>query len=142
MLATLKMPFEKGNEIWRLKYSTNTAQIQHNMAKNDVIKHQWKKGQSGNPNGRPKGVPNRSKIILDILSLKQKAVNPITNEEEDLNQWQLIVLSMLKKAKAGGVREAEWLSENGYGKLRESIEVNQTGETTGSLKDLIQAIRS
>ena len=112
------------------------------MAKNDVIKHQWRKGQSGNPNGRPKGAPNRSKIILDILSLKQKAVNPITNEEEDLNQWQLIVLSMLKKAKAGGVREAEWLSENGYGKLKESVEVNQTGETTGSLKDLIQAIRS
>ena len=40
------------------------------------------------------------------------------------------------------MREAEWLSENGYGKLRESLEVNQTGETTGSLKDLIQAIRS
>ena len=52
------------------------------MAKNDVIKHQWRKGQSGNPNGRPKGAPNRSKIILDILSLKQKAVNPITNEED------------------------------------------------------------
>ena len=100
------------------------------------------KGAVRESEGRPKGAPNRSKIILDILSLKQKAVNPITNEEEDLNQWQLIVLSMLKKAKAGGVREAEWLIENGYGKLRESIEVNQTGETTGSLKDLIQAIRS
>ena len=136
------MPFEKGNEIWRLKYSTNTAQIQHNMAKNDVIKHQWKKGQSGNPKRGSKGAPNRSKIILDILSVEQKAVNPITNKEENLNQWQLIVLAMLKKAQAGGVREAEWLSENGYGKLRESIEVNQTGETTGSLKDLIQAIRS
>ena len=85
---------------------------------------------------------NRSKIILDILSLEQKAFNPITNKEEDLNQWQLIVLSMLKKAKAGGVREAEWLSENGYGKLMKSVEVNQTGETAGSLKDLIQAIRS
>jgi hypothetical protein len=29
---------------------------------------------------------NRSKIILNILSLEQKAVNPITNNEEDLNQ--------------------------------------------------------
>ena len=49
---------------------------------------------------------------------------------------------MLKKAKAGGMREAEWLSNNGYCKLMENVEVNQTGETTGSLKDLIQAIRS
>ena len=68
------------------------------MAKNDVIKHQWKKGQSGNPKRGSKGAPNRSKIILDILSVEQKAVNPITNKEENLNQWQLIVLAMLKKA--------------------------------------------
>ena len=34
---------------------------------------------------------------------------------------------MLKKEKAGGVREAEWLSVNGYGKLMKNVEVNQTG---------------
>jgi len=102
----------------------------------------FKKGKSGNPKGRPKGAPNRSKTILDILSLEQKVVNPITKNEENLNQWQLIVLAMLKKARAGGVREAEWLSNNGYGKLMENLEVNQIGENTGNLKDLIRAFRS
>ena len=89
-----------------------------------MIKHQRKKGQSGNPNERPKDAQYRSKIILDIISLKQKVVNPIINNEEDLNQWELIVLAILKKAKADCVREAEWLSENGYAKLMKNVEVN------------------
>jgi len=100
--------------------------------------------QKGNKmgKGRPKNAPNRSKTILDILSLEQKAVNPITKIEETLNQYQLIVLAMLKKARAGETRAADWLVNNGYGKLMENFEVNQTGENTGSLKDLIRAFRT
>mgnify|MGYP003122661509 FL=1 len=111
------------------------------MANEENLKP-FEKGKSGNPNGRPKGAPNRSKTILDILSLEQKAVNPITKNEETLNQLQLIVLAMLKKARAGEVRAAQWLVDNGYGKLMENFEVNQTGENTGSLKDLIRAFRT
>lgn len=111
------------------------------MANEENLKA-FKKGKSGNPKGRPKGVPNRSKTILDILSLEQKAVNPITKNEEILNQFQLVVLAMLKKARTGDVRAAQWLLDNGYGKLIENFEVNQTGENTGNLKDLIRAFRS
>lgn len=100
--------------------------------------------QKGNKfgKGRPKGSPNRSKTILDILSLEQDAVNPITKNEEKLNQYQLIGLAMLKKARSGDVRAAQWLVDNGYGKQVETYQVNQTGEQAGSLKDLLQAIRS
>jgi len=32
------------------------------MAKDDIKEHEFKKGQSGNPNERPKGLRNRSTI--------------------------------------------------------------------------------
>lgn len=97
--------------------------------------------QKGNKmgKGRPKNAPNRSKTILDILSLEQKAVNPITKIEEILNQYQLVVLAMLKKARTGDVRAAQWLVDNGYGKLMENFEVNQTIESR-PLEDTIIAI--
>ena len=100
--------------------------------------------QKGNKFGKgsPKGSPNRSKPILDILSLEQDAVNPVTKNEERLNQLQLIGLAMLKKARSGDVRAAQFLIDNGYGKLTENFEVNQIGENTGSLKDLLSVIRT
>ena len=33
------------------------------MSKEDIKKHQWTKGQSGNPSGKKKGTKNRSTII-------------------------------------------------------------------------------
>tara|TARA_R110002074_G_scaffold174498_1_gene337461 strand:- start:1235 stop:1585 length:351 start_codon:yes stop_codon:yes gene_type:complete len=111
------------------------------MAKEDIIKHQFQKGNKMGK-GRPKNSWNREKIILDILKLEQVAVNPVTKKEETLNQYQLIVLAMLKKARAGDVRAAQWIDERGFGKLIENYEVNQTGESSGDLKDIIRAIRT
>jgi len=41
------------------------------MANEDNIKgHKWKKGQSGNPKGRPKGVLNFKTNLINALQLK------------------------------------------------------------------------
>lgn len=111
------------------------------MAKEDIIKHQFQKGNKMGK-GRPKNSWNREKIILDILKLEQVAVNPVTKKEETLNQYQLIVLAMLKKARAGDVRAAQWIDERGFGPIREQYEIHQTGESSGDFKDLIRAIRT
>ena len=110
------------------------------MANEENLKPFQKGNKMGK--GRPKNSLNRTKTILDILSLEQVAVNPVTKKEETLNQYQLIVLAMLKKARAGDVRAAQWIDERGFGKLTENYEVNQTGESSGDLKDIIHAIRS
>ena len=49
------------------------------------------------------------------------AVNPITNKQEDFNQWYPIILAMLIKAKVGYILEAELLSDNGICKLMKSV---------------------
>ena len=46
----------------------------------------WKKGESGNPNGRPKGSKNRSTIAKKWLQVLQETKNPLTLESEELSQ--------------------------------------------------------
>ena len=46
----------------------------------------YKKGQSGNPKGRPKGSKNRSSTARKWLALEQSKENPITEAEETLSQ--------------------------------------------------------
>ena len=51
-----------------MKIEINSAQIQHKMAKEDIAKYEFKKGVSGNPKGRKKGVKNRSTIIKELFN--------------------------------------------------------------------------
>lgn len=41
------------------------------MAKEDNLKPAWSQGESGNPNGRPKGSRNRSTIARQWLEVNQ-----------------------------------------------------------------------
>jgi hypothetical protein len=66
------------------KMAENTGKIQENK--------QFKKGQSGNPNGRPLGSRNKASIIADQLFL------------EDL---QSICKAIIEKAKSGNIQVAK-----------------------------------
>jgi hypothetical protein len=82
---------------------------------------QWKPGQSGNPNGVPKGTKQLStwiqKLLNDekfeyiILSGKQKG-NTITYKGAPV---KAIVGVAIHKAMKGDVKWAEWLAKHGYG---------------------------
>ena len=39
------------------------------MSKEDIKQHEWTKGESGNPSGRPKGCKNRSTIVRELLEV-------------------------------------------------------------------------
>ena len=44
----------------------------------------FQKGESGNPNGRPKGSRNRSTIVRQWLEVIQQVNNPVTGQNESL----------------------------------------------------------
>ncbi|MCA9330079.1 hypothetical protein KDA11_05495 [Candidatus Saccharibacteria bacterium] len=77
----------------------------------------WKKGQSGNPNGRKQGSKNVSTIVRKLL--EQNAVDEIllTTNLTDLAKGQptsyaqAMVLAMIKKALEGDVRAVKWLAD-------------------------------
>jgi hypothetical protein len=92
------------------------------MGAKDIEKHEFKKGESGNPNGRPKGAKNRSTIAKYWLEVNQKLKNPLTNQEETMSQEDLMTLALIKKAREGDVSAYKALMDSGYGAPLQQIE--------------------
>ena len=90
--------------------------------KENITKHEFNKGESGNPNGRPKGSKNRSTIVRELLEYASKQKNVLTGEEETLTQEQAITLAMLLKAGKGDVNAYKALMDSGYGAPVQQIE--------------------
>jgi hypothetical protein len=66
----------------------------------------FEKGESGNPNGRPKGSKNRSTIAKYWLEVNQN----------------LKTLALIKKARDGDVNAYKALMDSGYGAPLQQIE--------------------
>lgn len=68
------------------------------MAAEDIIEHQFKPGESGNPNGRPKGSKNISTIIREFMDEEMTVVDPIKKKEMSRKISEIVVLKLIKKA--------------------------------------------
>ena len=95
----------------------------------NIEKHKFKKGESGNPSGRPAGSRNRSTIVKQWLEVKKRAKNPISNKEEELEIQDMIVLALINKALKGDVNAFKELMDSGYGKLLNSNDITSKGES-------------
>tara|TARA_B100000902_G_scaffold362931_1_gene381634 strand:- start:5369 stop:5707 length:339 start_codon:yes stop_codon:yes gene_type:complete len=94
------------------------------MSKEDIKKHQFKKGQSGNPKGRPKGSPNLKRLYMDLLMLENEVMNPITGKAEKLNQFQQIAIAQIREARKGNTTAQEKVMERFLGKNKEIVDIN------------------
>jgi hypothetical protein len=119
-----------------------TEQIQNKniMSKEDLIP--FKQGESGNPNGRPKGSRNRSTIARKWLEVNQSLKNPLTGENETMSQEDLMTLALIKKARDGDTNAYKALMDSGYGAPVQQIEQTNTeidlsNLTTDELRDLL-----
>tara|TARA_Y100000004_G_scaffold42157_1_gene46058 strand:- start:1157 stop:1507 length:351 start_codon:yes stop_codon:yes gene_type:complete len=92
------------------------------MANEENLRPAWKPGESGNPNGRPKGSKNRSTIAKRWLESNQKYFNPLTNQEETLSQEDIMSLALIKKARNGDVNAYKALMDSGYGSPIQQID--------------------
>ncbi len=91
----------------------------------------WKKGESGNPAGYPKGQPNAKTVIKYWLSAEEDLVNPITNEFQTLTQLDIATLGVIKSARAGNVQAYNSLLDRIEGKPVQSTKL--LGPEDGSL---------
>jgi len=73
----------------------------------------FKKGQSGNPNGRPKKLPELDKLLADVLG----------EEKDGIEAAKVILMALRAKAAKGDVRAAEVLLDRAYGKAKQSMDI-------------------
>jgi hypothetical protein len=85
----------------------------------------FKKGQSGNPNGRPK-LPDISEALAKILG----------DEKDGRTALEQTLLALRAKAVRGDIRAAEALLDRAFGKPKQSVD-----HTTGGDKLPPSAIR-
>ena len=95
------------------------------MNNENIEKHQFKKGQSGNPNGRPKGSLNSKTILQKFLDLKTDSENPITNEIENLTVAEQIHLKQIANALSGDLYSYKEIIDRLEGKTVAVQEIKQ-----------------
>jgi hypothetical protein len=97
------------------------------MANNENLRP-FQKGQSGNPNGRPKGVPTAKTILERFMSIEQNATNELTGELENLSVAEQMHLAQIKKAKEGDLFAYKEIIDRLEGKSKQSIELDANVE--------------
>ncbi len=73
----------------------------------------FKKGETGNPNGRPKKLPELNALLADVLG----------EEKDGISAAQAILMALRKRATSGDVRAAELLLDRSYGKPKQQVDV-------------------
>ena len=84
----------------------------------------FKTGQSGNPNGRPKGVPNTSTRLQRFLNATRRGKNPVSGEEEEFTVAELMDLQQIAKAIKGDTAAWEKILDRLEGKARTPVDMN------------------
>ena len=77
----------------------------------------FKKGQSGNPKGRPR-IPDLKAAIAKVLS----------EEKDGMDALEAVLKALRTRAIKGDVRAAQELLDRGYGKSKQSIDHATGGE--------------
>ena len=114
-----------------LQDSLDNKKSANNQPKQNPIPNNkpFPKGVSGNPNGRPKGLRNRSTIVREWLETTYKKINPITGQNETLQIQDHLVISLIGKALKGDVQAFRELFDSGHGKVSELLDVTSKGES-------------
>ena len=91
------------------------------VGKNNPPKHtQFKKGKSGNPNGRPK-----------LPDIKEALIKVLADEQEGMTALEAILKVLRQRAIRGDIRAIKELLDRGYGQPKQEIE--QTGDLVLSI---------
>jgi len=77
----------------------------------------FKKGQSGNPKGRPK-LPDLKDAIAKVLS----------EEKDGITALDAILSALRARAAKGDVRAAQELLDRGFGKSKQSMDLTTGGD--------------
>ena len=85
----------------------------------NVEPYKWKKGQSGNPKGQPRKLPELKVLLANVLG----------DTKDGKSAAEAILMALRAKATKGDVRAAELLLDRAYGKAAMNIELEANVNT-------------
>jgi len=87
--------------------------------KDNIVPHEFKKGESGNPAGRPTGTRNLSTILREML---EEDIDVVIDGVKTKKQFKdAIIRKLLQKANGGDLRAIEHIMDRMEGKPKEKI---------------------
>ena len=102
----------------------------------NIIGKEFKKGQSGNPAGRPKGIPNAKTRYQRILNMIEKVKNPVTGELEDFTVAEIMDMKLIQKARSGDISAYKEVMDRLEGRAAQAIDLTSGGESISKVRDL------
>lgn len=84
----------------------------------------FRPGQSGNPAGRPPGIPNAKTRYKRLLELTSKKANPVTGDLEEFTQLELMDMAVFNKALKGDLRAYQEIMDRLEGKPQQSVDMS------------------
>ena len=108
-------------------------------------KTQFKKGESGNPNGKPKGTKSLSTIILEMESEEFDWSHvPVKPSDLDIIKaigapWRAIVYTAIAQSLTGNVKAMEWLRKAGYG---DKLDLTSAGQRIKQTPVIVSDIKA
>ena len=84
-----------------------------------LVKHQWKKGQSGNPNGRPKSGFALNEYITDLANVEL---------EDKKTMLEAVVGKVYEEAVDGNMSAINFLADRVLGKPSQSIGIKDVSD--------------
>jgi hypothetical protein len=82
------------------------------------IEPRWKKGETGNPNGRPKKLPALDLIMANVMG----------QEKDGITAAEAIIMKLREQAAKGDIKAAQLLLDRAYGKSKQNIDITTQGE--------------
>jgi len=83
----------------------------------NIVKHKFKKGQSGNPKGRPK-LPDIKDVLAQYLA----------DEKDGVNALEAMILRLRQMAVGGDLKAMEMLMDRANGKPKQADDYTTGGE--------------
>jgi hypothetical protein len=106
------------------------------MANEKNLKPAWEKGQSGNPSGKPKGIPNAATRYQRLLKLVTKAANPVTGEMEDYTQAELMDMRIMSKALKGDLAAYKEIVDRLEGRAKQAMDLTTGGQPLNKVREM------
>jgi len=91
----------------------------------------FKKGQSGNLDGKPKGVQHSKTRLKKLLEITEEFTNPISGEVEGFTLLEQMDLQQIHKALNGDTRAYQVIIDRLEGSVQKYEPPQDEGKTTG-----------